>query len=243
MKNKIKNRFFSFLLALLSFLLVIFTYNTLNHQEIKSIEQTNRMLALRELVSVRDKIQMTVNLDLQFASFYGFLVSNNPNISDTYIEEISNRILDQNSRIENIGLAPDGIFSAVYPKEENEQLIGYNLMESDTRRPYVLEAINTKSSTTQGPMEAVQGGTLIVNREAIFTEEAGKEKFWGLTTVAVDFDQLIKESGLKESDNGYLFALRSNQTEGEKDFIWGNEKIMEKDSITSFIDLPNERWD
>ena len=240
--NIMKNRISSFILAVISFALVISTYSILNYQQSKSMEQTNRLIALKELTTISDKIQMSLNLDLQFASFYSVLISNDPDISDDYLIEISKHILDQHGSIKNIALAPDGVLSFFYPKEGNEHAIGHNLLEDKERESFVRQAIETKSSTTQGPVEAIQGGTLIFNREAIFIERDGREEFWGLTAVSVDFDELIEENGLKSSDNGYLFALKADKANGVDDFLWGNEQIFKKNSIINTIDLPNQQW-
>lgn len=238
-----KNRIYSFILGLIALTIVMSTYTILNHQQVKSIEQTNRLIALKELTSVTDSMERALNLNLQFVNFYSFLIANDPDISEEYLIEISKRILKEHPSIQNIGLAPDGILSFIYPQQGNELAIGHNLLEDESREPFVTKAIENKTSTTQGPVEAIQGGLLIFNREAIFTKEDGKEKFWGLSAISVDFNKLIKEVGLKPKMNGYLFALRATQLNDIDDFFWGNAEIFQKDALIKHVNLPSQTWE
>lgn len=239
----IKNRIRSFILALIAFSLIIGTYSTLNKQQLNSLEQTNRLAALKELVAISDKIEMSLNLDLQFATFIGLLVTNNPDIPEDYIAEISKPILHKNRSIKNVALAPDGIISFIYPLKGNEEALGHNLLADEGRESFVTKAIKTRASTTQGPIKAIQGGNMVINREPIFTTINGVESFWGFSAVSVDFDLLIEESGLELSKDGYLFALQAKETNGIDDFNWGHTEIFQRDSIINTIELPNQKWD
>ena len=238
-----KNKLYSLALAITALAIVMGTYTFLNLQQIKSTEQTNRLIAMRELTSVADQLETTLNLDLQFSSFIGFIISNDPNTSDKYLTEISKRILKEHPNISNIAIAPDGIVKFVYPKEENQLPIDHNILEDKTREPFVRRAIETRLSTTQGPVEAVQGGLLIFNREAIFVKEDNEEKFWGMTAVSVDFNKLIEKTELKAKDNEYLFSIRAHQIDGVNDFFWGSSEIFKKNALVKKINLPNQTWD
>lgn len=237
-----KNRIISFTLGFLAFILIISTYTALNHQQLKSAEQKNRLIAFQKLVSISDKIEMSLNLDLRFADFFGFLIENDPNISEVSIKEFSKRILEQNNSIDNIGLAPGGIVSFLFPLEGNEEAIGHNLLADKERVDFVNSAIEGDCCITQGPVEAIQGGLLIFNRKAIFIETEGEKRFWGLSTIAVDFNELIKENNLQPSQDGYLFALKAEKTNGFDDFFWGHSEIFEKDAIINTIELPMQTW-
>lgn len=223
--------------------MIISTYNTLSFQHIKSTEQTNRLIASKELTTISDNIEMSLNLDLQFAKFYGFMVANDPDISEEYVRELSNHILEQNNNIKNIGLAPDGVLSFVYPQDKSQKLIGYNLLLDKERELFTIQSIKNKTSTTHGPLEAIQGGLLVFNREPIFITNNGIDEFWGLATVAVDFHELVKENGLEASKNGYLFSLKAENTQGMDDFFWGHKEIFEKDALINTIELPNQTWE
>lgn len=124
----IKNRIKSVMIALCAFIIIIGSYHILSKQHLNSIEQTNRLVAMQELTVISDQIQMSLNLDLQFANFFAFLIANDPHLDTAFITDISKPILEEHRSIQNIALAPGGIVSYVYPLEGNEDLLGYDLL-------------------------------------------------------------------------------------------------------------------
>lgn len=109
--------------------------------------------------------------------------------------------------LKNIALAPDGVVTKVYPPEGNEELFGFDFM--DTSRPGNAEAVEAyeKGNTVlTNPFELVQGGKGIAGRTPVIISGNGQERLWGLVTVTMDYNNLmevLKLDGLKDMGISY----------------------------------------
>ena len=146
------------------------------------------------------------------------------------IKTYAELILEKHDLIENIAIAPDGIIKYIYPTEENKKAMGHNLMTDPQRSFFIKKSIDEKVAIIQGPVEAIQGGILIFSRKAILISENDIDKFWGLSTVAVDFERLMDHCGISKDDPNYYFALKAKKSDGFQDFVWGNTECYTKDS-------------
>ena len=98
--------------------------------------------------------------------------------------------------LKNMALAPKGIVSDVYPYTGNESLIGFDFL--DLSRPGNREAVESYEkgfTILTNPFPLVQGGMGMAGRAPVLLEQDRRQKLWGLVTVTIDFDNLIK--GLK----------------------------------------------
>lgn len=94
----------------------------------------------------------------------------------------SSQLVDEN--VVNFNIAPDGIIEFAYPKEENEMVIGHNLImdERDIVQKDILHAIETGKSIITGPVDLIKGGKGIIIRDPIFIDN----EFWGFATIVLD---------------------------------------------------------
>ena len=66
---------------------------------------------------------------------------------------------------------------------------------------------------------------------------------WGLVIVAVDFTGLLRDSGLFEDNDEYVFALRTDKADGTNDFTWGNQSLFSGSATIKTIQLADNRWE
>ncbi|WP_234122963.1 diguanylate cyclase domain-containing protein [Clostridium hydrogenum] len=237
-----KKRIISIAAAIIVSSILLYIFFVIQKEQFIASNNSNRLLALEKLTSVNEEIQTEVNESLQYANFFDVIISKNPDITKQIINDYAKLILKQNPNIDNVQLAPNGVVSMIYPLKGNETAIGHNLLTDPNRRKYSEEAIKKRIAVTQGPVKAIQGGYLVFNRKAIFITENGKERFWGFSTVAINFTKLMKKYNDKLKKQNYLFALKSNSEDKKQASFWGDYSIFKKDSIVKTIELPDNEW-
>lgn len=238
-----KKRIISIIFSISVISIVLLFLKSLEKESLIIEEKNNRLIATQEISQISSNIQTVINLSMQYAEFFDLLIKNNANIKLELIDSYANYILENNDIIDNISIAPNAVVKYIYPIEGNEGAIGHDLLNDPERKEYIEMSIRTKNSVAQGPVVAKQGGLKIFNRRAIFTEENGEEKFWGVTSIVIDFDELLEKFELLPKKGEYLYSLKVHKTNSSEDFIWGYDEIFEKDSIVKSIYLPSERWE
>lgn len=238
-----KKRIISIVLSIGIISIILSFLKSLEKDYLVIEEKNNRLIASSEISQISSNIQTVLNLSMQYAEFFDLLIKNNSNIKLELIDSYSNYILKNNDIIDNISIAPDAIVKYIYPLEGNESAIGHDLLNDPERKEYIEMSIESKDSVAQGPVIAKQGGLKIFNRRAIFTYDDGEEKFWGVTSIAIDFEKLLKKIELVPRKGEYLYSLKVHKANSNEDFIWGYDEIFEKDSIVKKIFLPNETWE
>lgn len=139
--------------------------------------------------------------------------------------------------LRNIGIAPQGILSLIYPTRGNEAAIEYNLL-ADLNPKVIADvnrAITSKEIVVTDPFELRQGGLGIAERKVIFK----KGNFWGLISLVVDVPIVIEDSGLNKEAVRLDLALRDKTGK----VFWGDEKVFEMDPIIRRIDMIDGYWE
>ncbi len=103
---------------------------------------------------------------------------------------------DTGVTLKNIALAPDGIVSEVYPYVVNKSLIGFNFLDTNLEgNQAALDAYEQGHMILTNPFKLVQGGMGMAGRAPVLIEQmeqGDRQKLWGLVTVTIDFENLIK---------------------------------------------------
>lgn len=211
-------------------------------EQIRINESNNKIIALQELTSITEGIDRNLNMSLQYAEFFEYIIKKNPDISESSLREYAELVLENNKLIESVSIAKGGIVTNIYPLEGNEEALGHDLLENLESDSYIARAIESDIAVTEGPIMAKQGGFMIFNRKAIFIDEEGEDKLWGLSSIAIRFDQILSAYGLNAESDRYLLALRVIDGDESGSFLWGNTEIMEGHAVTTEIYLPGEVW-
>lgn len=236
-----KNKIISLATASLVSILLVCGFSLLYREQIDSVSKQNKLLAVQEITVYSDRIQSIISNSLRYAEFIDLLITTNPDTPEETFEKYSNMILKENEIIKNIAIAPNAVVKHIYPLSGNEAAVGHDLLADKERRSFVEAAIKSKESVTQGPVKARQGGYLVFKRRAIFLNE--DDKFWGLSIITIDFDEIIEKIGIVPEKDGYMFALKARKTDGKNDFVWGNSEIFKEEYIGKNVSLSNQTWE
>lgn len=245
MKFRIRNLKRNSISILISFsvsLIVFSGFYTLQKKDVLAKSNTDRFVALNNLTTASSDIENEIKSAISYTDFFSLIISQNPNIKAKQLETFSSLALVNNKNIKSVQFAPNAIVKIVYPLKENQAALNHDLLNDPDRKIYAQKAIEKRVSVLQGPVLAKQGGYLLFNRKAIFYEENSIEKFWGLAVVAIDFEQIIESFRTKINSDKYDIAIRIKD-EKSVEYIFGDESIFSKDSITRTIIFPEKNWE
>ncbi len=174
-----------FLKTLLITLLIInvcisFYFARLNFFDIEDKEQN-----IIETYAVR--IQSAVQSQIQVNQILGeILIIQNGQISDEDFNRIS-AALYNNAINPSIAYLPNGIFTQVYPYEENAFLLGHNVFEDESARDDAIKSRDSGEVFVLGPYELIDGKVGIVIHTPLYIDD----EFIGFSTVSVHTDTLL----------------------------------------------------
>ncbi len=164
---------------------------------------------------------------------------------DNVAEDIYTTVKDETGiSLKNFAIAPEGVVSNVYPLDGNEQLIGFDFL--DTSREGNLEAKeayeNGKTILTN-PFGLIQGGIGMGGRAPVVLQNDTGSYLWGLVTVTIDFGNLIEVLGLDNLRGmGVDFSLSYIDPDGIAQFMYGNGDLG-KNAVRTRFDVRNLTWE
>lgn len=99
--------------------------------------------------------------------------------------------------LKNVAIAPRGKISEIYPRVGNESLIGFDFLDrkkSETEQ--AKNAFRLGISRLANPSD--RDGNFIGYRAPVVWNVKGEQKFWGLVTLAVDFEDFCRAAEIDE---------------------------------------------
>ncbi len=153
-------------------------------------------------------------------------------------EEIGRKLLASNPGIDAVQLVPNGVITHVYPMEENQSVLGFDILNSPPHRQEALKSIEGRKMYFAGPLKLRQGGVGVVGRLPVFN----KEKFWGFSAVIIRMETLIRASGINAIDDSkYYFQLSKSGPDGTERFFLPGE-VSFKDAYHEVLSFPDSDW-
>jgi diguanylate cyclase (GGDEF)-like protein len=226
-----KNKLISIPLAVMAalFCFTAFVYN---------LNRTQHISDLKELNAATDRISAELGNAFAYADILELLIKfhDGENLYEDFVE-LSNMAMENTTCIDSFQLAPDAIVTYINPMEGDEAAIGHNLLNDPARKDYVLAAINSNSVVMQGPVDSVQGDTLIFGRKAITVDGS----FWGLAIISVNFETLLKNCGI--ADNTSLdFLISVYDSNDNLTYVWGDKNDSDSSGNYADISFSGQRW-
>ncbi|AOF81175.1 diguanylate cyclase domain protein [Methyloversatilis sp. RAC08] len=191
---------------------------------------------------LESEINSAAHLSLGLVSY----VAANPTITEDAFYRVSERMLAYGRHVRSIALAPDNVLRFVHPLAGNEAALGLRYLDHPAQRDAVLKMMESRRFVLAGPLELVQGGVGLINRFPIYLPagDGSPEKYWGLASIVLHFDTLLKASGLLDADQNVRYALRGRDGMGAAgEVIHGDPDIFSLDPVKVDVVLPdNARW-
>lgn len=131
-------------------------------------------------------------------------------------------LFDASDATQALQVVEGTVITQVYPVEGNREAIGLDLTDRSERRGLIEASMRSGRTVLEGPIELVQGGTGLVIRKPISTDDG---VFWGFGAAVVDWEAIPAVAafgtddaitvGLRAVSDGRLLAGSSEAFEGD----------------------------
>jgi PAS domain S-box-containing protein len=225
------------LFGLLTFIVLALIIGILTYQRFLT-KLESRNIATREFViGVKDKLQESLAQSISATKTLAFFIK--PDGTVQQFDSIASLILNANKDVDALELVPDGVITAVYPREGNEAVIGYNILKDPTRNKEAFKAIEKRELFFAGPFALKQGGLGVVGRLPIFRQD----KFWGFSAVIIKVSTLLKSAGIDTSGaNEFYFQLSKINPDTKKEEFFISNPTLEDTSNSVSVIVPDGEW-
>lgn len=243
----LKSQALPYLGALLAAGVVLALVWVADRLEQQRVHEANRTSVIHRLSIVRARLEGALNARLFLTRGLVSHVSIHPEAAETQFEDLARALMAGSTGIRSIQLAKNTIVSHLYPLRGNEKARGLRLLELPDQRAAVQRALDSKQTVVAGPVQLVQGGVAFVSRTPIYLTPPGGSPasgpYWGLATILIDRDTLLKEAGLFDASTGLQYALRGKDGLGAQgEIFFGDPAIFESIPVILDVSLSNGSW-
>jgi len=219
---------------------VSFYISSLNDKSF--IEQQKANVASRvEIIST--DLKHAINANYYMAQSLQIYLNINKDINQQNFYSWVHHSFEKYPYARNLGLAVNTVLTYVYPLEGNQQVIGFDYRSNANQWPQVEKAIIEKTTTIAGPLRLLQGGIGIICRTPIYLTEEDKQQYWGMVSMVIDFDKLMKHTNLDNPQNNLSIAIKGLNGTGETgQSFYGNEEIFNHSGFAKEIQFFGGSW-
>lgn len=243
-KNSFVKQAMPLIISLLSFSILIF--GTVNYSNYKKDiwEQDVKSRLFEILMTKKTKLEQALYSRIYYTKSVAAYVSLKPDLSEDEFYNLASELINNDSVISTMALSKNCVIGAIYPLKGHEAALGLDLLSHPERREIVEKTIETHKTFIAGPVELVEGGIAFISYTPVFIKEGEqKDKFWGVTDIVIYQDKILSLAMIKETEAGFLFAIRGYNGMGDEGGVWwGNEKVFEQNPVRINIDLPYGNW-
>lgn len=141
---------------------------------------------------------------------------------------------DQNI-LKGIQISQGTTVSHVYPASENEAHLGLDLLQLPGQREALLHSIQSGKLILTGPHETPTQEKELIAYKPFYNDGV----FQGLTSVIIDWQALLDESGINQASHLHL-ALRTDKSPSP---ILGEEEVFSNENISLKLSVADMQWE
>ncbi|WP_182865552.1 response regulator [Rhodopirellula sp. JC639] len=234
------------LAAASTFVTVLLCVYVLNKNSTRRYQHEIRARTIRDLANVRGSAEKAINKRVYLTSGLKAHVSVNPDMTPQEFAAIAELLMQESDGIRSVTSIKGDVINDVFPRENNEDAIGFELLEDPIQRAAAKRAIETGTPWLYGPVELIQGGEAFVYRapvkETVPGQPPGSGDHWGMVSILIEKQKLFDEISDSVPED-LLIAIRGRNDQGEPgEIIHGDDAILGADPIASEISLPTGIW-
>ena len=149
-------------------------------------------------------------------------------------------IYEADSRIRNIGLAPDNVIAYVYPLKGNEVALGLRYREMPDQWPGVRYAMQAHQTVVTGPVRLIQGEIAVISRTPVYLEGGD---YWGMISIVIDLESLLGGAGaLPANDNVIYHLLGDSLLDGKRAVLLNQGELDRQRAVEMHLHLGLGSW-
>lgn len=190
-------RYFVVLPALAAVLL--WSWGKYEHHGVELYQKQAREQVQRQLVEVMENIESFLNQRIFVALSIETYVYSRGGMDDKEFNAFAKNLWRHSGDgLRSVQVTRDTTVRYVYPLAGNETVIGLDLLSIEGQARTVMETIAAGKLVVAGPYELVQGGRAVIVRKPIHLKAGEFERYWGLATVLIDWEALLRSSGITQ---------------------------------------------
>ncbi|MFO1208512.1 MAG: ATP-binding protein [Amaricoccus sp.] len=201
--------------------------------------QAERAAILERTTLMRSELQRVVGSNLQLVRGYAAVMGLEPDLSPERMTALAAEVMHGSEDIRAIVVAPDMVVAAVYPPEGHAYLLGRDYRSEHYRT--AIGARDSGMSTLSGPVVRANGEHVLMARMPVFTGPPEVRRFWGLVTVVIGQDALLRGAGIGDPASPIDVAL-VDRAEGDA-VIAGDPAVLDGDPVRTAVALPSRTWE
>ncbi|HEX5365019.1 MAG TPA: EAL domain-containing protein [Gallionella sp.] len=211
-----------------------------NEQSVRA----SRVVAQDQLGMIRSRLEGSLYSDIQLVKGLVSVIAANPGLGQAQFSRAAKPLFDGSTNLRNIGAAPNMVIRMMYPVAGNEKAIGLDYRNTPSQFEMAEKARTTGKMILAGPLVLAQGGTGIIGRIPVFTEDpSGRQRFWGLISAVIDADKLYLSSGMQDADSMLEIAIRGKDGTGSQgEVFFGRPELFDADPVLTDLALPVGSW-
>ena len=236
-----KIKIYCYIVGLIAFLTAFFISVFLLHNLEKNEKATGKYMAQITEKRVRARLDQYIIL----SNLLGNYISAGENLDENTFSELAEKIPNEDGVIKAFELAPEGIVTDIYPKQENEGAFGLDMLQEHERKKDAVVARDSGKYTIGGPYQLKQGGTGALLFNPVYQDNnSDKGEFWGFVILVIDWNRFIDEINLDYlSDADFCYRIWSYDRDGNDRIILAESQDDMPDNIlTVECTVPNNTW-
>lgn len=229
-------------LALLVIGLALTLYLAHRHQ--RNVEEANQQRISNIAQSLAISLERYVGSLAVRSEALAAIVEMNPEVSASDLEHLAKKLMGKDAAFRNLALAPDDVVTFVYPRAGNEAVLGLILSQRADMSEVVHRIRDEDRTVLAGPLNLVQGGVGLVTRSPVFVVDPnGQRRYWGLTSLVVDYAIIAARVGIDSVRGEANVALRGRDASGvDGEIFFGRPDLFDDARVTAEIPVPGGSW-
>ena len=201
-----------------------------------------------EANSLRSRLESVLNASVHATIGLAAYAYVHPELNEDEFARAAERLYrGQPELILSLTLARGEILELVYPREGNEAAIGLNLAAHPLQSASFHRVLESGETVVAGPWPLAQGGRGLLVRAPVLTEpddDADAANPWSLSSIALDFDTLLRQAGLVPGTARLSVALRGRDGTGAEGEVFYNPDALDISSAPLELDVnfAGGRW-
>lgn len=209
-------------------------------EQLRSQAEQQRLITQR-LHVLRDRLHAVAQTAFSPTASLVTLVQVDGSVSQDRFSRTIDRSMNLVPYIRSVVAAPDDIARFVHPLAGNERVVNLDYRSIPAQWAQVQQARTSHAPAIFAPVKLVQGGLGIIQRNPIFLNTNGQERYWGVVSVVLDLNQFLAAAGI-EDDPELDLALLNVSSAPEQRVVWGSARAAQPDAMSVTANLPGAQW-